>query len=105
VEQMKRIPSGDTKKRVQDVWDKLEKEGKGLLWYARRKPDEFYRLFVKAMLPREVSSSAHLTDQSPALFNITIVQGKGQPSAPSADAIDITVQSPTLPGSEKIHNE
>ena len=91
---MRKIPKGNTKDRVIDVWNKLESEGKGLLWYARRKPEEFYKLFVRSMLPKEVSGTIE-HGEGPALFQINIIQG----DLPTKGTI------PTLPANEKLHNE
>lgn len=46
--------SRDIKKRVLDVWDKLEKGGKSLHVEAKNDPKWFYSNFVKPMLPKDV---------------------------------------------------
>jgi len=91
---MRKIPKGNTKDRVMDVWNKLESEGKGLLWYARRKPEEFYKLFVRSMLPKEVSGTIE-HGEGPALFQINIIQGE----------LHGKETIPTLPTNENLHNE
>lgn len=46
--------SRDVKTRIMDVWNQLEKEGKGLLDEAQTKPDWFYVNFVKGMIPKDM---------------------------------------------------
>ncbi len=42
------------KERVIFVWDQLEKEGKGLKAYAEENPKDFYKYFIRSMLPKEI---------------------------------------------------
>jgi len=50
------------KGRVMAVWDQLEKEGKGLKAYAEDNPKDFYKYFIRSMLPKEIDAKINLGD-------------------------------------------
>ena len=103
-------------REISEAWDDLNRQGRSLTWFANTKPEEFYRLFVRGMLPKQVVMDANVTADTAglsssmarllqSLYNSGVEAGKAQAEdvKPAIDVTPVTIPQAgnELPGVER----